>query len=447
MRFLGASLFLLLLALSACQPVIASSESLNLSPIISGNLCPDGIATEAHEQWWPVPGFIPARDGWVFSEWDLRTNFSISEDATLYMKRLVEALRAKGIILVGVPIPSRGMLHGDYLDKTNPLAAAYSSEVATQSYLEAIKQYEALGIVMVNPLPYLTKNTDGYSFKNDMHWRPEGARQVAWAVADTLSTLPEIAELPKSDYTVSETGSVDFAGIYSYDSSRLCNTSFPKEPLPLFGITGGPDLGLLEETTTDVMLLGSSFSTESFAFDKFIKEATGLDMVTLATDGGTKWYSLERLLIDENTPLPKVLLWEFPAIEIQSWEIPFLRRIIPMVYGSCTEDNTLLYQEGSLSSGNILLENTEGLAVTGSSYTLQLDFPDVTVRNFLINFMYEDGSSEQLRVQRNERVENTGRYLLELSNTHNTKLARVEFLDFFEEGYQGDVVAKLCQIQ
>jgi alginate biosynthesis protein AlgX len=429
--------FFVLLALCAFL-----DSSLVFSQIVT--ICPEGTATTTHEEWWPVPGFIPASDGWVFGEWDLRTNFSIPDDVLPYMKRLVDALKAKRITVVGIPIPSRGMLHAAYLDKSNPLAAAYSPETATQNYLAAIKQYEGLGMVMVNPLPYLTETPDRYDFKIDMHWRPEGARQIAQAVADTLTKLPEVAALPKSTYILSEASTGDYEGVYTKDMTRLCNTPLPKEPFQRFEISGGPEVGLLDEAQPNVMLLGSSFSGEDFAFDKFLKVATGLDITTLSTDGGTKWYSLERLFMTDGTPLPKIILWEFPAIDIKGWETSYLRRIIPMVYGACTSKRTLQTEERTLSTHEkTLIENLEGLPITGSKYFAQLEFPDVTLRDFTINFLYKDGSSEPVRVQRFDRVENEGRYLVELSEALTGILDKIEF----QEGeYQGLVTTKLCSV-
>jgi hypothetical protein len=182
-----------------CRLIVLLFISLYVSPAFSQQvtLCPEGIATEPHEEWWPVPGFIPANYGWVFSEWDLRTEFSISQDIAPYLERLVTALRAKGITLIAISVPTRGMLHAPYLDKTNPLATNYSAQVAMLNYLATLEQYKSLGIVMVDPLPYLTTYTDALNFKTDMHWTPAGARQVALAVADTLSTLPGVRQQQK----------------------------------------------------------------------------------------------------------------------------------------------------------------------------------------------------------------------------------------------------------
>ncbi len=424
---------LLLLAFSNVSPVFAQ--------VI---LCPEGITTEPNEVWWPVPGFIPASDGWVFGEWDLRTDFAIPEDTVPYMQRLVDALKARGITLVGVPVPSRGMLHAQYLDKTNPLAAAYSAETATQNYLAAIEQYESLGMVMVNPLSYLTENVDALDFKTDMHWTPEGAKQVAQAVADTLKTLPEAATLTPSTFTLSEAFIGEHEGVYTKDLTRLCNTPLPKEPIQHYELSGGPKVGLLEDATPSIMLLGTSFSEETFGFEKFLKAATGLDIVNLSTSGGTKWYSLERLFVDETAPLPKIILWEFPAIAIPGWELTTMKRLIPMIYGSCKPELTLRSEERTISAADtVLIENPDNLPITGSKYFVQLDFPDVMVRDFLLNFVYKDGSSEPIRVLRDNRVESAGRFQIELSDALTGILDKIEL----QEGeYQGNVKASLCSI-
>jgi alginate biosynthesis protein AlgX len=415
--------------------------------VVSGQtvtICPEGTVTTPNEVWWPVPGFIPASDGWVFVEWDLRTDFAIPEDIVPHMQRLIAALKSRGVTVVGIPIPTRGMLHAQYLDKTNPIAAAYSPETATQNYLAAIEQYESLGMVMVNPLSYLTENVDTLNFKTDMHWTNLGGRQVAQAVADTLNTLPEVAEMTKYTYTLEDLGAPEYQGIYNSELVKLCNTPLAKEPNERFAISGGPEVGLLDEASPEVMLVGTSFSGEEqgFDFDKFLKAASGLDIATLYTDGGTKWYSLERLLVSEPAELPKVLLWEFPAINIESWEVQNLRRIIPMVYGPCTVETTLRSEDHTLSEGGLLITNPDDLPITGSGHFLQLEFPDVTVRDFLLNFVYKDGSSEQLRISRDNRVENAGRFQIELSDALTGILDKVELQN---TEYQGSVKASLCQ--
>jgi hypothetical protein len=192
------------------------------------------------------------------------------------------------------------------------------------------------------------------------------------------------------------------------------------------------------------MLLGTSFSQEAFSFDKFLRAASGLDISNLATDGGTKWYSFERLFVDDTAPLPNILLWEFPAIAIPGWELTSMKRIIPMIYGPCKPETILRSGEKTISpTDNVLIDNPDNLPITGSKYFVQLEFPDVTVRDFLLNFVYKDGSSEPIRVRRDNRVENNGRFQIELADSLTGVLDKVELQD---SEYQGSVKVSLCSI-
>jgi hypothetical protein len=65
------------------------------------------------------------------------------------------------------------------------------------------------------------------------------------------------------------------------------------------------------------------------------------------------------------------------------------------------------------------------------------------VRDFLLNFVYKDGTSEPVRVQRDNRLENEGRFLVELGDTMTGTLDKIEFQD---NDYQGSVKVSLCSI-
>jgi SGNH hydrolase-like domain, acetyltransferase AlgX len=71
-------------------------------------------------------------------------------------------------------------------------------------------------------------------------------------------------------------------------------------------------VGLLDETTTpEVVLVGTSFSSDTYSFDKFIHQSATVDVLSLSTDGGSNWSSLERFFMEDITQNPKVMIWEF----------------------------------------------------------------------------------------------------------------------------------------
>jgi alginate biosynthesis protein AlgX len=413
--------------------------TLNWSLAQDAILCPAALATEPN-----APGYIPGKDGWIFGEWDLRTDFGISEDAKPFIARMAKALESKGIKLVAVSIPSRGIIHADRVDYSQALAANFSQEIALQNYLSSLKEYESLGIMTVNPLDYLNDNSDTLDFKLDMHWTPQGARQIAKAVGATLSNLPEFQTLPKNTFTVTETVTTDYAGTYSDDVAELCGSPLPKEPLQRYDLTSDASVGLLDSTEPDIVLLGTSFSNGQFSFDSFLKESTGVDVLPISINGGSRWYSLEQLFIDSNTPLPKIILWEFPAKVVEGWETTFIRRVTPMIYGACTPENSLAKQDATLvaSQENIILQSSEGIPIQGANSFVAIDIPDLSVVNFLLNFTYQDGSQEAVRVNRDLRVENSGQFLVELTDGA-TALTQVTLSD---STYAGLIATRVCQI-
>ncbi len=401
-------------------------------------LCPAGIATAPE-----APGYIPAKDGWIFGEWDLRTDFGISEEAKPFIARMAKALEARGIKLVAVPIPSRGIIHADKVDYAQTLAANFSKDVAIENYLAALQEYEALGIMTVNPLDYLKENPDTLDFKLDMHWTPQGARQIARAVAASLNNLPEFQALGKNTFTLTETITTDYTGTYSSQVAELCGTPLPSELLQRYDLTGGASVGLLDSAAPDIILLGTSFSNAQFSFDSFLKESTGVDVLPISINGGSRWYSFEQLFLDSDTPLPKIILWEFPAKTVEGWEITYLRRVTPMIHGACSLENSLISQSTEISPTQpVALQSSEGVAIQGANSFVVLEFPDVTLRNFLLTLKYQDGTQEDVRVNRDERVENNGLFLVELTDGASI-LNTVEVLD---TDYSGGVSARVCNI-
>ena len=403
-------------------------------------LCPAGIAIQPD-----APGYVPGKDGWVFSEWDLRSEFAIEEDAKPFIARMVKALESKGITLIAIPIPSRGIVNADKVDPSQALAANFSQALAIQNYLASLKEYEALGIMTVNPLEYLKENTSALDFERDMHWTPQGARQIAKAVAATLANVPAFQAMSKNTFTVTETGTTDYTGVYSDDVAELCGQPLATQPLQRYELTGGADVGLLDSASPDMMLLGTSFSNGQFSFDSFLKESTGIDILPISINGGSRWYALEQLFTNPATPLPKIILWEFPAKVVEGWEANFIRRVTPMIYGACAPEASLVAQDTTLVAlqETILLQSPEGIPIQGANSFLVLDILDLAVTNFLLNFKYQDGTQEAVRVDRNFQVENTGQFLLELTDGE-TLLTEVTFSD---STYAGNISGRVCHIQ
>jgi SGNH hydrolase-like domain, acetyltransferase AlgX len=212
---------------------------LALLSVVHGQMtvCPAAIKTNSSNQEWSLDGVIPGKDGWLFLEWDLRTDLALPKEVRPWVKRLADAMKTRDITLIAVPIPPRGILHAEHLDTSNALASTFSATKATANYEQLLADLSASGLQVVNPIANMLSDSDHASFKTDLHWTVEGAKLVAEAVSTQLMSLPVYAALTKSTITLTPTGSSSNIGKYAEVVADLCNldsTTLPSEPISLY---------------------------------------------------------------------------------------------------------------------------------------------------------------------------------------------------------------------
>src|SRR5690606_34278317 len=89
---------------------------------------------------------VQGQDDWLFrTDLDLMTNFSTPPEGLAQLKRLNDALKARGTQLVIVYQPTRGLVHHNRLSQNG--RAAFNFEAAASSYRKALADFHKLGIV------------------------------------------------------------------------------------------------------------------------------------------------------------------------------------------------------------------------------------------------------------------------------------------------------------
>ena len=131
---------------------------------------------------------VEAKDQWLFrTRSDLRTDFGLDESGYKALKRLRDGLAQRGVELVLVMPPSRGLLHADRL---TPLElASFDQAKARQNYLQTLDRVRGLGILapdFANLLSSPQPAGQPFYFKGDHNWTPYGADRSAQLVAQTL---------------------------------------------------------------------------------------------------------------------------------------------------------------------------------------------------------------------------------------------------------------------
>ena len=150
----------------------------------AGNLCPAAADDSRYNT--KYLGFfthlVQAQDDWLFrTTYDLRTDFGTSAEGWRELRALRDELKRKGIELVVVYQPTRGLVNREKLSPAEK--AGFDYELAKKNYLATIARFRQAGIWTPDFSPLFDeKEEHAYYFKGDHHWTPPmpGAARRSW---------------------------------------------------------------------------------------------------------------------------------------------------------------------------------------------------------------------------------------------------------------------------
>ncbi len=407
---------------------------------------------------------IPGAPFWFFrSEIDLQTAFPMDKPAQTAFAQLVDRLAERGVRLVVMLQPTRGLMHSDEL--ISPWKERYSLAAAQQSFLQKAQTLRSLGAIVPDMAPVLTGDHEQeYFFRRDHHWTPYGAdvsaRQVAEAMlADTaLADLPEVAFETRPDILLRKMGTLNVAvgmvcgNTYSYQWVRGSVTAPAEETDSadaLFGDVAAPAIALVGTSNSD----NREDRYKNYNFHGFLQQYLSRDVVNFAMTGGGATGSMEDLLLSDayQEGQFRYLIWELPvsyALEEQEvW-----RQLLPAAAGGC--DNRALLASDSVTipvsemdeRAQVLANGGQQRSLTAGRRHLLLDmnFSDSALKDFYVLAYYDDGQREKIRIRRPARLDN-GRFMLRLDPPgRNSNLLSV--LLEFEQPVKAvaEVEASLC---
>lgn len=254
-------------------------------------------------------------------------------------------LRARGIVLVVMPVPVKAALE--------PEALAGSAEpdhlpLANPSLAPLVQELESAGVLVFDPGPLLAdlKRRSGKPvyLSTDTHWRPEAVRAVAEAVARLVREHAELEEVPDPGFST-ESVEIEAAGdLVAMLGLPPDSHVFAREKVTIEKVIDADDRLWRLDTKADVLLLGDSFANIYSMPELGWGEAAGLaEHVSLALNrpldtilmnaAGSLWARLilSRELAAGRDRLAgkKVVIWELAArdLSLGDW------RPLPLVLG------------------------------------------------------------------------------------------------------------------
>jgi alginate O-acetyltransferase complex protein AlgJ len=265
------------------------------------------------------PGVLVGSDGWLYTdeEFALQPHEGAEIEAKLaWVAAARDALRARGTELVVALIPAKARVHPEHLGRHRWPGYAQARYDRFRDGLEA------LGIPtpdLATPLQAAAARGEQIFLRTDTHWTPGGAQRVAELVA----AAQPVTALGQDRYRTTLAEPEPHSG----DLLRFLPLGPLEDPLgprpdmlirhstAAEGGGGGGGLGLFDEVTIPVTLVGTSYSAgEGWNFPGALQRALGADVLNAAQEGFGPLKPMADYLQDESflEAPPRLVVWEIP---------------------------------------------------------------------------------------------------------------------------------------
>lgn len=419
------------------------------------NLCPEAHDaknyTTRYQQNFTT--LVQAKGDWLFrTQEDLRTQFETTPAGYKRMQQLHDAFKSKGVELVVVYQPTRGLVNRSKLMPAE--RASFDYDTALKNYQAMLGRFAKMGYYVpdLSPLTDEQQAHDFY-FRGDQHWTPYGAERTAKIVAETVKKIPGFSDIPQREFETKISGRMGKTGTLHNMAGQLCGTSYAVQYMDQFstepkGEAGDGDL-FSDEANPQITLVGTSHSGKNYNFAGFLEQNIGADILNVAfPGGGLEGSMLQYLGSDEfqKTP-PKVLIWEFSPLYRLDQEVTY-RQMMSLLGNGCEGKPALLSKNTTLKPGtNQLLVNGTNKPLHNANHQIDIRFADPSVKTLQATLWYMNGRHETLKIDKPTTSDTDGRFAFELRTDEDwadQNLLALEIQGPDDAGDAQKVEAKLC---
>ena len=425
------------------------------------NLCPEAHDaknyTTRYQQNFTT--LVQAEGDWLFrTQEDLRTEFDTTPAGYKRMQQLHDAFKSKGVELVVVYQPTRGLVNRNKLMPTERDKFDYDS--ALKNYQAMLGRFAKMGYHVPDLSP-LTDESDttgnsahDFYFRGDQHWTPYGARRTAKIVAQTVKKVPGFADIPQREFETKITGRMGKTGTLHNMAGQLCGTSYAVQYMDQFstepkGEAADGDL-FSDAGNPQITLVGTSHSGKNYNFAGFLEQYIGADVLNVAfPGGGLEGSMLQYLGSDEfqKTP-PKVLIWEFSPLYRLDQETIY-RQMMALLDNGCEGKPALMSSSTTLKPGaNQMLVNSSNKDLRNANHQIDIRFADPSVKTLQATLWYMNGRHEDLKIDKPTTSDTDGRFAFELRTDEDwasQNLLAIEIQGPQDAGDVQKVDAKICK--
>ncbi|MDB5540319.1 MAG: hypothetical protein JWQ89_2046 [Devosia sp.] len=387
----------------------------------------------------PTLPSVEGKDGFFFRIFaDLRMQHPFTEDTTIQMGQLAEALKAHGTTMLYVPIPTKSVTLPTFLPDEAKLFG-FDENVATAVYEDQVKRLNEKGVIAVDLLSAL-RTTDASNppfFRSDFHWTSKGAETAAQLIGGMIKQLPGYADVKPVTYETKATGAELAVSSMRRALQEFCVLSLPPvistayqtvevasadASLDIFGDSGAADPGA---TNDEIALVGTSFSDALVPnFSGFLAQYSSLPVANMAITGGNQFGAITSYLTSREFQArrPKFLVWENPIYNnLAQFGTGSMTELIAAARSDCKPVGTAPVVD---ASKGLYEADLTGTAITPNQVLLA-DAGDNGSRDAVLDFQSIDGRTFTREVHRGDRFRGTGRFFIPLESLDSLELSKV----------------------
>ncbi|MFA7901564.1 alginate O-acetyltransferase [Pseudomonas aeruginosa] len=372
---------------------------------------------------------VQGQGDWLFrTREDLRTEFATTPAGYKRLQQVHDAFKQRGVELVVVYQPTRGLVNRNMLQPAEK--AAFDYQKALGNYQAMLKRFAAMGynVPDLSPLtneqlPAADQGKDFY-FRGDQHWTPYGAERAARIVADTVHKMPAFQGIPRKAFETVKSGRMGKTGTLHNVAGQLCGTSYAVQYMDQFstepkGASGNDDDLFGDQGNAQITLVGTSHSGKNYNFAGFLEQYIGADVLNVAFPGGGLEGSMIQYLGSEEFRKhpPKILVWEFSPLYSLEQETIW-RQILGLLDDGCDSRPALMSAKTTLKPGkNTLMVNGKGGVIKPLvNRHLQMDvkFDDPSVKVLQATLWYLNGRHEDIKLEKPETSDTDGRFVFQM---------------------------------
>ena len=371
---------------------------------------------------------VQAKGDWLFrTREDLRTEFDTTPAGYKRLRQLHDAFKARGVELVVVYQPTRGLVNRNMLEPAEK--AAFDYQKALRNYQAMLKRFSDMGYNVPDLSPLTNEQLAAadqgkdFYFRGDQHWTPYGAERAAKIVAETVHRMPAFEGVPRKEFETQKSGRMGKTGTLHNVAGQLCGTSYAVQYMDQFatqpkGESGGDDL-FGDSGNAQITLVGTSHSGKNYNFSGFLEQYIGADVLNVAFPGGGLEGSMIQYLGSEEFQKnpPKILIWEFSPLYPLNQE-SIWRQMLALLDNGCEGKPAQMSASTTLKPGKneLMVNGRNGVIkdLTNRNHQLDIRFEDTSVKTLQATLWYLNGRHEDLKIDKPTTSDTDGRFVFQL---------------------------------